>query len=65
MSLAARIEAALVQEIPSVKVEVKEHEIFINLRGALREDKELMERVTRLARNIAGLELKVHCHMRP
>ncbi len=65
MSLAARIEAALVQEIPSIKVEVKEGEIYINLRGALREDKELMERVTRLARNLAGLDVKVHCHMRP
>ncbi len=65
MSLAARIEAALVQEIPSVKVEVKKGEIFINLRGALREDKELMSRVKRLAANIAGIDVKVHCHMRP
>jgi len=65
MSLAARIEAALVQEIPSVKVEVKNGEIFINLRGALREDKELMSRVQRLAANIAGIDVKVHCHMRP
>ena len=65
MSLAARIEAALVQEIPSVKVEIKEGEIFINLRGALREDKELMARVQRLAANIAGIDVKVHCHMRP
>jgi cytidylate kinase len=65
MSLAARIEAALVQEIPSVKVEVKKGEIFINLRGALRDDKELMSRVQRLAANIAGIDVKVHCHMRP
>ena len=65
MSLAARIEAALVQEIPSVKVEIKEGEIFINLRGALREDKELMARVQRLAANLAGSDVKVHCHMRP
>lgn len=65
MSLAARIEAALVQEIPSVKVEVKNGEIFINLRGALREDKDLMSRVQRLAANIAGIDVKVHCHMRP
>ena len=65
MSLAARIEAALVQEIPSVKVVIKEGEIFISLRGALREDKELMSRVQRLAANIAGIDVKVHCHMRP
>jgi cytidylate kinase len=65
MSLAARIEAALVKEIPSVKAEVKNGEIFISLRGALREDKELMSRIKRLAANIAGIDVKVHCHMRP
>lgn len=65
MSLAARIEANLVKEIPSVKVEVRNGEIFINLRGALREDKELMSRIKRLAANIAGIDVKVHCHMRP
>ncbi len=65
MSLAARIEAALIQEIPSVKVEVREGEVYISLRGALREDKELMARVKRLAANVAGIDVKVHCHMRP
>jgi len=65
LSLAARIEAALVQEIPSVKVEVKEGEVFISLRGALREDQDLMARIKRLAANIAGFDVKVHCHMRP
>ncbi len=65
LSLAARIEAALVQEIPSVKVEVKEGEVFISLRGALREDQDLMARIKRLAANIAGFDVKVHCRMRP
>jgi cytidylate kinase len=65
MSLAARVEATLVEEIPSVKVEVKDGEVFISLRGAMCEDKELMARVKRLASNIAGIEVKVHCLMRP
>lgn len=65
MSLAARVEAALVEEIPSVKVEVKEGEVFISLRGALCADEELMSRVKRLASNIAGIEVKVNCLMRP
>jgi cytidylate kinase len=65
MSLAARVEAALVEEIPSVKVEVKDGEVFISLRGALCQDEELMSRVKRLAGNIAGIEVKVHCLMRP
>ena len=33
MSLAARVEATLVQEIPSVKVEAKDGELFIDLKG--------------------------------
>ena len=65
MSLAARVEAALVEEIPSVKVEVKDGEVFISLRGALCADEELMSRVKRLASNVAGIEVKVNCLMRP
>jgi cytidylate kinase len=64
MSLAARIEAVLVQEIPSVKVEVKGSEVFVNLKGALCDDEELMARVKRLAGNIAGFDVKVHCRLR-
>ncbi len=65
MALAARIEAALVQEIPSIKAEVKGEEVYINLRGALCEDKELLERITRLVRNVAGVDVRVSCQMRP
>ena len=65
MSLAARVEAALVEEIPSVKVEVKKGEVFISLRGALCSDEELMSRVKRLASNVAGIEVKVNCVTRP
>jgi cytidylate kinase len=63
MSLAARIEAALIQDIPSIKVEAKDDEVFIYLKRALCEDEELMSRVKRLAGNVAGFEVKVHCLM--
>lgn len=65
LSLAARVEAVLVQEIPSVKVEVKDAEVFINLKGALCEDEELLARVKRLASNVAGFDVKVSCRMQP
>jgi cytidylate kinase len=65
ISLAARVEALLVQEIPSVKVEVKDDEIFIDLKPALCEDEELMSRIKRLVGNVAGFDVKVTCRMRP
>ena len=65
MSLAARVEATLVQEIPSVKVEAKDGELFIDLKGALCNDEELMARVKRLASNVAGFNVKVNCRTRP
>jgi cytidylate kinase len=65
MSLAARVEALLVQEIPSVKVEVKDGEIFIDLKPALAEDEELMSRIKRLVGNVAGFDVKVTCRVRP
>jgi len=65
MSLAARVEATLVQEIPSVKVEAKHGELFIDLKGALCDDQELMARVKRLASNVAGFDVKVNCRTRP
>jgi cytidylate kinase len=64
-SLAARVEAVLVQEIPSVKVEVKDAEVIINVKGAVCEDEELMARVKRLASNVAGFDVKVTCRMQP
>ena len=64
MSLAARVEATLVQEIPSVKVEAKDGELFIDLKGTLCDDQELMARVKRLASNVAGFNVKVNCRTR-
>ena len=64
-SLAARLEAALIQEIPSVEVEVKEGEVFIYLKKAQYEDEELMARVKRLTANIVGFKGKISCLMRP
>jgi cytidylate kinase len=65
MSLAARIEAALIQDIPSIQVEAKEGEVFIYLKRDLCEDEELMSRVKRLASTVVGFDIKINCLMRP
>jgi cytidylate kinase len=65
MSLAAAIEAALIQDIPSIRVEAKEGEVFIYLKRPLCEDEELMSRVKRLASHVAGFDIKINCLMRP
>ncbi len=64
-SLSARVEAALIQEIPSVEVEVKEGEVFIYLKKAQFENEELMARVKRITANIVGFKGKITCLMRP
>ena len=64
-SLAARVEAALIQEVPSVEVEVKEGEVFIYLKKAQYENEEIMARVKRLTANIVGFKGKISCLMRP
>ena len=65
MSLAAAIEAALIQDIPSIQVEAKEGEVFIYLKRALCEDEELMSRIRRRAASVAGFDVKINCLMRP
>ena len=61
MSLAARIEAALIEDIPSVQVEAKDVEVFIYLKRDLCKDKELISRIKRLASKVAGSDIKINC----
>jgi cytidylate kinase len=61
MSLAARIEAALIEDIRSIRVEAKENEVFIYLRKDLCKDVELVSRVKRLAFSAAGFDVKINC----
>ena len=65
LSLAARIEAALIEDIRSIQVETKEGEVFIYLKKDLCKDEELMSRVKRLASKAAGFEVKISCLVRP
>jgi len=65
MSLAAQIEAALIQEIPSVQVGAREGEIFIYLRRSVCGDEELVSRIKRLAASIADIEIRITCLVKP
>src|SRR5208337_4766848 len=65
MSLAAQIEAALIQEIPAVQVEAKESEILIYLTRSVCGDEELISRIKRLAASIADVEIRITCLVKP
>jgi cytidylate kinase len=64
MSLAARIEAALIEDIPSIQVEAKGAEVFIYLKRDLCKDTELISRIKRLASKIADADIKISCLVR-
>jgi cytidylate kinase len=59
-ALAARIQSALVEDIPSAKVTCKEGEIFVEAKGSASEEKELTSQINRIIRQVAGIDLKVH-----
>ncbi len=61
MSLAAQIEAALIQEIPKVQVEAREGGICIYLRKSVCGDEELVSRIKRLAASIANVDIRISC----
>lgn len=65
LTLAAGIEAALVEELPSAKVEAKHGEVFVNIQGTLGGEKQTVELVQRLANKVAGIEVKVQYLLRP
>jgi cytidylate kinase len=65
LTLAARIQAALVEEFPSAKVSVKEGEIFVDIKANLAEEKEVIARVRRFASNVAGIEVKMQYLIHP
>jgi hypothetical protein len=65
VSLAAQIETALIQEIPSVQVEAKGGEIFIYLKKSICADEELVSRIKRLAASIVNVDMGITCCVKP
>jgi cytidylate kinase len=64
-TLAARIQAALVEELPTAKVNAREGDIFVDIKGNIAEEKEVIARVKRIASNVAGIEVKLQCFVHP
>jgi cytidylate kinase len=65
LTLAARIQAALVEEFPSAKVSAQEGEIFVDIKANLVEEQEVIARVRRIASNVAGIEVKMQYLIHP
>jgi cytidylate kinase len=65
LALAAGVEAALVEEIPSAKVEAKEGELFVSIKGNLAQEEETIAMVRRIAHRVAGVDVKVEYALRP
>jgi cytidylate kinase len=64
-TLAARVQAALVEEFPTARVTARDGELFVDIKGDLTQEKEVMARVRRIASNVAGIEVKMQYFVHP
>ena len=64
-SLAARVQAALVEEFPTARVSAKDGELFVDIKGNLTEEQEIIARVRRIASHVAGIEVKIQYLIHP
>ena len=64
-TLAARVQAALVEEFPTARVSAKDGELFVAIKGNLTEEQEIIARVRRIASHVAGIEVKMQYLVHP
>ncbi|MEJ2671977.1 MAG: cytidylate kinase-like family protein [Deltaproteobacteria bacterium] len=64
-TMAARIQAALVDEFPTARVSIQAGEIFVDIKGSLTEKQETIDRVRRIAGHVAGIEVKMQVNIHP
>jgi cytidylate kinase len=57
--LAAQVQAALVEEVPSVRVEVEKGELVVSMGVAWGEDKKLIAKVDQIVDEVGGVNVKV------
>jgi hypothetical protein len=57
--LAAQVQAALVEEMPSVRVEVEKGELVVSMGVAWGEDKKLIAKVDQIVDEVGGVKAKV------
>jgi cytidylate kinase len=64
LSLAATVEAALVEEFPSAKVEAKNGEVLVSIKGGLTDEEKTSDLIRLIASRAAGIEVKVQYLLR-
>ncbi|MGB8990772.1 MAG: cytidylate kinase-like family protein [Desulfobaccales bacterium] len=64
-TLAARVQSALVEEFPTATVSAKGEELFVDIKGSLTEEQEIIARVRRIANQVAGIEVKMQYLIHP
>ena len=64
-TMAARVQAALVEEFPTAKVSAHADELFVDIKANLTEEQEVMTRVRRIANHVAGVEVKIQYLIHP
>jgi cytidylate kinase len=64
-ALAARVQAALVEEFPTARVSSQAGELFVDIKAELTEEQEVIARVRRLASHVTGFEMKMHYNIHP
>ncbi len=57
--LAAQVQAALVEEIPSAKVAVEGGELVVNIGSAWDGEKKMIAKVEQISDNLSGVKVKV------
>jgi cytidylate kinase len=64
-TLAARVQAALVEEFPTSKVCAKGDELFVDIKADLTKEQEVIARVRRISNRVAGIEVKLKTLIHP
>ena len=64
-TMAARVQAALVEEFPTAKVSAHADELFVDIKANLTEEQEVISRVQRIANHVAGIEVKMQYLIHP
>ena len=64
-TMAARVQAALVEEFPTAKVCAQGEELFVDIKANLTEEQEVISRVQRIVNNVAGIEVKTQYLIHP
>ena len=59
LMLAAQVQAAIVEEMPAAKVEVKGEDIVVSIRGVYGEEQKLLAKVDQVQDSLGGIKVKV------